>query len=117
MATEGTEQVKKTISGIYERRIVVGYALSLQYAAYAIAWFRQQQQGNRFWKNRTYQAMDRMFTSGLKGNGYFGWRMAHGVSYGVYLELANDGRNQAIRPTMQKYIGRFLRDVEKLYAD
>lgn len=117
MATEGTEHVKKRISEIYLRKRAAGYALGLQYAAYAIVWFRTQQAANRFWKNQSYQAMDRMFTAGLKGDGYFGWRMAHGVEYGPYLELANDGANAAIRPTMQKYIGRFLRDSRRIYAD
>jgi len=43
--------------------------------------------------------------------------MAHGVQYGVYLELSNDGKNAAIKPTMNKWVPLFLTAVRSLYSD
>lgn len=102
---------------IYERRRAAVYALSLQYAALALNYFRQQQAQSRYWQNQTGLARDLMFSDAFMEGQIIGWFMAHGVEYGPYLELANDGKNQAIRPVIQRYAGRFFRDVRSLYGD
>lgn len=45
------------------------------------------------------------------------WFLAHGVRYGVYVELANDRRYEAIRPIIQRFAGRFIAEVKALYGD
>ena len=109
--------VSNRIATIYLRRRAQIFAISLRYAALAIAYFRSQQAGNRYWVNQTNQAKDRMFTDAFQDDDVIGWFMAHGVQYGVYLELANDRQNEAIRPVIQRYAGRFFRDVRSLYSD
>ena len=109
--------VSNRISTLYQRRKAAVYGISLQYAGYAIAYFRQQQSSGRYWKNQTNQAKDRMFTDAFIQGEIIGWFMAHGVQYGVYLELANNRKHEAIRPVIQRFAGRFFRDVKALYGD
>lgn len=112
-----TKDIVKKIKGIYERRRVAIYALSLNYAATALQYFRQQQGSNTYWNNQTYDAMNRVFTDAeIKGD-TISWGMAHGVSYGIALELANNGRHAAIAPIMRRFAPRFFRDVQGLYSD
>jgi len=117
MATsDDVARVKGNIAVIYERRKAYLYALCLAFAGYAIRNFRARQPAaigarGRYWVNRTGQAAARMFTSAFKTESVLGWRMSHGVPYGVYLELANNRRNQAIRPTVEKYAAVFFRTI------
>lgn len=46
-----------------------------------------------------------------------GWFAAHGVDYGLYLELANDKRNAALLPTIKRFAGRYLGDVKRIYGE
>ncbi len=115
-------QVKQNINNIYERRKLAIYALALQYAARAINFFRSVQppkpsSEGLFWTNRTGQAAARMFTNAEMADNVISWFMAHGVQYGVYLELANDRRFAAINPILEEYAIYFIQDVRKLYKD
>jgi len=107
-------KVKGNITNIYSRKVAGVYALCLEYCALALRYFRSAQAGNKFWKNVTNQAMDRMFTNPFKTSAYIGWLMAHGVKYGVYLELSNDRRHEAIRLVIQRFAGRFLEAVKDI---
>lgn len=113
----GTTEVKQNIRAAYQRNEAALYALCLFYAGLAINYFRAQQQNNRYWANKTGQARDRMFTDAFRENLIYGWFMAHGVQYGVYLEMANDHAHEAIRPIVKRYAGRFFRDARKIYKD
>ena len=93
------------------------YALSLEFAGLAINYFRAQQANGAYWTNQTNQAKDLMFTGGFIESEVIGWFMSHGVEYGPYLELANNGQNQAIRPIIQRFAGRFFKRAKELYGD
>jgi hypothetical protein len=108
--------VKRNIQEIYNRRRAAVYALCLSYAARALNKFRQDQQGERFWKNQTGQAMARVFSNATMEDNVVSWFMAHGVQYGVYLELANDRKHEALRPIIQEFIEPFMKDLKELYA-
>jgi hypothetical protein len=103
--------VKKNIPSIFERKIAAGYALCQDEALRTIQDFRNEQAGGAFWNNRTYQAMDRMFTQPFKEDAAIGFIMAHGVQYGVYLELANNRKHQAIRPMIMSRLSAFTGDT------
>lgn len=109
--------VAKNIGLIYERRRAALYALCLKYAGAAINKFRADQRSGRFWNNRSGTARDTMFTDAFIEGDVIGWFMAHMVEYGPYLELANNGRHQAIRPIIAEFLKPFLDDVEKLFKD
>jgi hypothetical protein len=116
------EKVKRRVRSIYEKRRAQIYGISLQYAAMALLNFQMQQRmaphsfGN-FWDNQTAQAAARVFSDAFRDGRSVGWFLAHGVYYGVYLELANDRKHESLRPIVQHYAGRFLADVRKMYAD
>lgn len=93
------------------------YALSLEYAARALNDFRRRQAQEEFWKNQTFTAMNTVFSDAFITGNVIGWFLAHGIEYGVYLELANDGKNQALRPVVVRFAKQFYEDVEKLYKD
>lgn len=109
-------KVVNNISNIYERRAAAVYALSLEYAAIALRYFRNVQSGNGFWINRTSEALNRMFSDAFREKNEIGWFMAHGVDYGVNLELANDRKHEAIRPIIQRFSGRYINAVKRLYV-
>ena len=102
---------------IYERRKTALYALSLEYAARALNDFRRRQAQEEFWRNQTFTAMNLVFADAFATGNIIGWFMAHGVEYGVYLELANDGKNQALRPVVIGQAKQFFADAESLYKD
>lgn len=100
---------------IYGERSVKLFALSLSYAGKAINLFRQRQSGDQYWSNQTRQALDRMFSNAFIDGDSIGWFLSHGVEYGVYLELANDRQNEAIRPIIQELAPQFFKDVKELF--
>lgn len=113
-----TERVQQNIKMIFERRRAALYALSLFYAAKAENYFKKEQAGGRYWSNQTNQARDRVFSGAFQiGETVTGWYLAHGVQYGIYLELANDRQNAALWPVILKFQADFYRDVKKLYGD
>jgi len=69
-----------------------------------------------FWDNQTAQAAAGVFSNAFKDERSVGWFLAHGVFYGVYLELANDRKHEALRPIVQQYAGKFLEDIKKIYV-
>ena len=92
------------------------FALSLEFAAKALNDFRQRQGTNEFWTNRTKIAKDTVFADAFLEQNIVGWFIAHSVEYGVYLELANNRQNEALRPIIRKWVKPFRRELKKLYA-
>jgi len=121
MAAGDVTRVISNVQGIYARRRAAVYALCVYYASLAINYFRQVQPATpgtagKFWHNQSGQAAARMHSGAYQEENIIAWFMAHGVQYGVYIELANDARHQAIRPVIQRFVGRFYQDLKKLYA-
>jgi hypothetical protein len=108
--------VKRNISGIYDRRKAALFALSLRYAALAVSTFRARQTNDKYWENQTFQARDSMFADAFFITTSVGWFMAHGIEYGVYLELANDRKNEAIRPIIAELAPKFYADARRIYG-
>lgn len=116
MATTGVPKVKKKISEIFKRRKAALFAMSGEYALDSLKLFRRGQENELYWHNISYDAMNRMFTEPFQTSNSVGFKMQHGVSYGVYLELANDRRHEAIRPIIAIMGKRFKKAVNELYA-
>ena len=128
---EDTARVKKNIVSEFEIKKAKYYALSLFYAGKAINRFRSFQpdrQGGKdaeghdaigkdargYWTNRTVQARNRMFSNAFIEAETVGWFLSHGVEYGIYLELANNRQNEAIRPIVRDLSVLFYEDVRKI---
>jgi hypothetical protein len=117
MALFGVRTVVNNITSIFERRKAAVYAKSLFYAARALQDFRSRQGGNEFWQNRTGTAKDLVSADAYQKKNIVGWVLAHGVQYGVYLELANNRKHEALRPMINKWSKPFFEDLKKLYGD
>jgi hypothetical protein len=76
----------------------------------------QQGAVGKYWTNRTSDARNRVFSEVINKADAVGFFMAHGIDYGVYLELANDRQNEALRPLIEKYGRAFIERVRKLLA-
>jgi len=118
----GVDGVKKNILSIYERKRAAVFGFCAEYAQIGLRYFYDEQGASpstpgRFWFNRTAQAAMRIISMPRQSGDTIAWRMAHGVRYGVYLELANDRKHEALRPIIQRFSGRLLEDIGKLYAD
>jgi hypothetical protein len=112
---KGLNLLKKNIGDIYKRRAAQLYALSLFYAAKALNDLRTKQAQNKYWENQTFTAVDTVFSNAFRDDNAIGWFIAHAIEYGVYLELANDGQNQALRPTMLIFVQPFVDAARSLY--
>ncbi len=112
-----TREFNESVARLYDRKKAAVYAICLRYAAKALNYFRRKQAAEKYWENQTNQARDRMFAGGLKEDDVYGWFMAHGVEYGVYLELGNNGRHEAIKPVIDAFKEAFFADIGKLYHD
>ncbi len=112
-----TRAFAEKIPHLYNRKRTSVYAICLHYAAKALNYFRQKQAADEFWTNQTNQARDRMFTGAIKEVDVIGWFMAHGVEYGIDLELGNNGKNEAIKPVIDNFKDDFFADIGKIYHD
>ena len=109
-----TAQVADNIANIYELKKVKLYALSVSYAARAVNMFKSFQDGNVFWDNQTDDALKRMFAKAFIDGNEIGFFLSHGVEYGIYLELANDRQNEAIKPIIEILAPQFFREARAL---
>lgn len=109
------KQVAANISKIYQRRRAALFALAGNNALDALLRFKRAQAQNTFWKNESNDAMNLMYTKPFIRGDIIGFRMGHGVFYGIYLEKANDGRHAAIRPIISIQAKRFHKEAEALY--
>lgn len=68
----------------------------------------------RFWNNRTGQTAERVFGEVFSDDKSVGFFMAHGVKWGIYLELANNRQNEALRPLIEIYGNQYIVSVREL---
>jgi len=109
------EMVTKNIAGIVERKKAAAFALAQSLAVQMLNEFRERQSGGEFWTNQTEQAFQRVFTNtGMDAESIF-FFIAHGVEYGVYLELANDRKHEALRPLALKYAAKFTKGLKEIF--
>lgn len=107
-------KVNANIDAIIERKKKALIALSIFYAAKALQKFRVEQRSGEFWNNQTYIAMNTVFSGTINTTYEVGFFLSHLVVYGVYLELANNRQNEALRPTVESLREEFLERVVKI---
>lgn len=110
-------KIKGNIKTSYVRKMNQMNALCRYYAGLALQRFRQKQKQNAFWKNQTGSLFNSAFSDVEITNQFISFFLALKEDYGVYVELANDRKHEAVRPTVMAFYSRFMRDVEKIYAD
>lgn len=109
------QKVIKNTTEILKRRIVATEILCLYYAGLALKNFRTDQDENSFWTDRTRTAHNTVFSNAIKEPDEFGFFLAHAVEYGIYLELANDRKHEALRPTVENLFPAFQKDLKRIW--
>lgn len=117
MAT--VDKVNKNIDAAFKRRKAQLYQLAIRFAADALNYFRALQPPGRgvegkFWTNQTNQAEENMIAQAFQEMASIGWTFGHGIEYGVYLELANNGKHAAIRTIMSVFASKFIKAAKEL---
>jgi hypothetical protein len=126
-------EVSRNLDAIFARKRAAVLALCIAYAGQVLAEFRAQQMvgsgggswidryngrgTGRYWNNQTEAAARTVFADAFIDGDDLGFFIAHLVEYGVYLELANDRRHEALRPLIEAWYPRFMRDLAAIYAD
>ena len=111
----GADNVRRNIKNIADRKLIATVALCNYYAGYAQQKFRERQASNAFWNNQTNTAYNQVFGESFLDGNDVGWFLSHAVKYGVYLELANDRKHEALRPIVQELLPEFEKDLIRIW--
>jgi hypothetical protein len=68
------------------------------------------------WKDYTKQARDGIVGQAYKDDNAMGIRLMHTTNYGVYLELANDGKYAILRPTLHQIAPAIMETARKFFG-
>jgi hypothetical protein len=85
----------------------LGHFFSAKMEAYAKA--------NRPWTDQTSNARQGLFGVAMEENNQVVVIVSHGVDYGVFLELAHQGNNAIIGPTLQAHYNEIMGAVRGLF--
>lgn len=107
-------EIEKNILGVFDRRRVALIALCFRYAGVALREFRARQSAREFWNNQTGTAYAQVFAREIVAKDFVGFFLSHAVEYGIYLELANNRKHEALRPIIFGLEKDFIEDVRKL---
>lgn len=99
--------ITQNINAIHTRKIIASIALCRYYSALALETFRRFQRFNSFWNNQTGAAYNQVFSSNIAEDREIGFFIAHQVQYGIYLELANDRKHEALWPIIRDLDSEF----------
>lgn len=125
------DDVGGNIIAIFDRRRSAAIALCNYYAGLILAEFRKRQPPDApstfiakyngvgtgdYWNNRTTAAARSVFADAIIDDEEIGFFIAHMLEYGVYLELANDRKHEALRPLIDEFFVPFKKDLEELYG-
>jgi hypothetical protein len=115
-------EVSKNLDAIFANKRKSVMALCLAFAGQILAEFRVRQplgQGvvGQYWTNRLNIAAPAVFSDAFIDGDDLGFFIAHMEDYGVYLELANDRKHEALRPLIEEFYPKFKAALEYIYAD
>ena len=118
-ATKTAKDVKTVstkIIKIYAQREAAAFALAQSFAIKAHNIFKTNQSAGKYWSNKTFNAFDRVFANAFHDSTGVGFFLAHGIEYGIYLELANDRKHKALKPIMSGLAISFIRRLKNMYG-
>lgn len=106
-----TSKLEKGLSSLQGKAMAV---IEMKVATQYVPALRENAQENAPWENRTGEARRRLNSSYETVANGFNLVLAHGVDYGVWLELAHEKRYAIIMKTVE-YVGVFdiLPDFDK----
>ena len=107
--------VMKNVEAANIRKVIASIALCRYYSGIALENFRRFQTFNTFWNNQTFVAYNEVFSSNIATDSEIGFFIAHNVKYGIYLELANDRKHEALWPVIRDLDSEFEIALRKLW--
>jgi hypothetical protein len=115
-------EVSRNLDAIFAHKRADVLALCLRFAGGIKAEFRVRQlvgQGVRgqYWTERLENAAKTVFSDAFIDGDDLGFYIAHMMDYGVYLELANDRKHEALRPLIEEFYPKFKAALQVIYAD
>ena len=118
-AVTDSRTVTTKLRGVMVGREAAILALARAHLGEALRIFRSNQgleQGavGVYWTNRTSEAARAVFGETYQTKTEIGWFLAHGVKYGIYLELANNRQNEMLRPTVEYFGNKFIASVQRI---
>ncbi|HHY95087.1 MAG TPA: HK97 gp10 family phage protein [Firmicutes bacterium] len=109
----GGDEVVRNLRDWAERRRAAVVALAQDWAGELEARAKK----NAPWKDRTGNARNGLTGGVLLGRNEVKITLAHSVSYGVFLELARDGRYAILKPTLDAAVPEIYRTYERMWRE
>ena len=109
-------KINTNIKGVFGRRRTALLALCIQYSAKALQLFRVRQRANGYWNNQTFTAMNTVYGNPYITEDVVGFFLSHLQEYGIYLELANNRKHEALWPIIRELESEFIEKVQRLMA-
>lgn len=108
---EGADEVKKNLRTWADRQRAAVIMLAKNWAGQ----LEGRAKTNALWTDRTGNARNGLFGSAeVKGNEVF-IRLGHSIEYGIFLELANDGRFAVLKPTIDQAAPKIYDSYKRLW--
>lgn len=111
----GERKVVRNLRAWAVQRRVAIVALAQDWAGTLEAQMKSEQAQAKYWKNRTHAALGGLRGEVIVGRTQVTIALAHSVDYGVYLELANDGKHAILKPTLDAAIPDIYRAYKRLW--
>jgi hypothetical protein len=108
----GSEKVNKNIDGHIDRLIAASLALGQDLAGM----LEKEMKQDAPWQDRTGNARKGLKGSSAIDDDNITITVSHSVDYGVYLELANDGKYAILKPTADKNRNAVYKAYERLWS-
>jgi hypothetical protein len=106
---------------IIRKRVEILLGICRQYAARALKQFHETQPNEQlkkgYWTNRTMSARNMVFPGTEITKEFVSFFLAHGVEYGIKLELGHDRRFEALRPIVYSLYDEFISTLKEVFGD
>lgn len=111
----GANQVIANLNKWADHQATAVVALAEDWAGTLEAKMKAEQMQDRYWKNRTYHAVQGLFGRvEIRGKTVL-IQLAHSMEYGIYLELARNGKHAILKPTLDAAIPEIYRTYKELW--
>lgn len=111
MTLVGTNEVIKKLAGWEERQRAAAVALAGMWAGK----LESEAKSQAGWVDRTGNARNGIFGSTQVVDGEIKIRVSHTMEYGVFLELANEGKHAILQPTIDGLTAAILDNYRRLW--
>jgi hypothetical protein len=109
----GADQVNRSLNDWAARRRAAVIALAQDWAGELEGRAKEEAP----WKDRTGNARNGLRGETMVGRDEVKIALAHSIEYGVFLELARDGRYAILKPTLDAAVPQIYRTYERLWKE